>query len=91
MLIYTLGLLGETVSCTPMVEHFLSQNGYFVTYVGERIVSFSANCHVLDALFLDPEVDKYEALISSTAAFLCESWWTGVFPDKWVHLNFLIS
>ncbi|MCJ1344331.1 hypothetical protein MMC31_002534, partial [Peltigera leucophlebia] len=52
--ILTLYLLGRTTSLDAMIEHFRSKQGHFQTYLGERDVSFSANCNILKAILGDP-------------------------------------
>ena len=82
--ILTLFLLGRSTSLDPMIEHFRSKQGHFQTYLGERNVSFSANCNILKAILADPGLPKYESDISSITSYLCDSWWKGAVKDKWV-------
>ena len=87
--ILTLFLLRRAINLGAMIEHFRSKQGHFQTYLGERNVSFSANCNILKAILADPGLPKYESDISSITSYLCDSWWKGAVKDKWVsHHHF---
>lgn len=60
--ILTLHLLGRTTRLGAMIEHFRSKQGQFQTYLGERDVSFSANCNILKAMLADPRLPKYNRI-----------------------------
>ena len=80
--ILTLYLLGRTTSLDAMIEHFRLKQGHFQTYLGERDDSFSANCHILKAILVDPGLPKYESDVSRIMSYLCDSWWKGAVKDK---------
>ena len=80
--ILALSLLGRSVSPDQMIAEFETES-HFHTYKTERNASFSANCNVLDSLLHVHEPARYLSQIQKTASFLCDSWWAGIFKDKW--------
>ena len=79
-----MSLLGNHLDPGQMIRHFISKQEHFSTYPGERNVSFSANCNVLQALLHSRDVELHEKQILIATTFLCDSWWTGATRDKWV-------
>ena len=42
-------------------------------------------------LLYSSDPDIYRSHISSIAAFLCDSWWSGTVKDKWVSIKYSIK
>ena len=82
--IITMSLLGNHLDPDQMIGHFITKREHFSTYPGERNVSVSANCNVLQALPHSRNVELYRKEILIATTFLCDSWWTGATRDKWV-------
>ena len=66
------------------MKRFRTKDGHFCTYLGERDVSFSANCNILIAVLEAPDMFRYSTEINNILEYLCESWWRGAIRDKWV-------
>lgn len=87
MSIFLLRLLGRSASPDHLISHFSTKSGHFMTYLGERNSSFSANCNSLKALLHVPNVGQYGGQISSITTFLCDAWWDGTVKDKWASFR----
>jgi hypothetical protein len=82
--VHTLQLLGRNPDVRPIVDNFQAPT-VFVTYAGERTPSISTNCNVLKALLTASALQKCKESICITVDFICRSWFSGRFTDKWVR------
>ncbi|KAL8949003.1 MAG: hypothetical protein Q9222_004859 [Ikaeria aurantiellina] len=85
----TLSLLGHPKPPDQMLSHFKQNGGPYMTYVGERDPSFSANCNVLLAVLHTAEPGKYNKEIERVVVYLCDVWADGPVKDKWALMQLL--
>ncbi|KAF3067424.1 Copalyl diphosphate synthase [Daldinia childiae] len=76
--------LEKEVSPAAMIDGFETKT-HFRTYASERNSSFTANCNVLSALLVQPNLSHYSAQILKLVEFLCNYWWESdeYIKDKW--------
>ncbi|OTB18376.1 hypothetical protein K445DRAFT_309112 [Daldinia sp. EC12] len=79
----TLYYLGQTESVDGLIEAFESKDN-FITYLGERNPSFSANCNVLILLLLREDRAQHLAQIVKATRFLTNEVFRGSVNEKWV-------
>jgi hypothetical protein len=83
--VHTLQLLGRNPDVRPIFDNFQNPTE-FVTYAGERTPSITTNCNVLKALLTATAWLKCKESIRITVDFICRSWFSGRFTDKWVRM-----
>ena len=79
-------MLDKPKSPDSLLKRF-ERDHHFVTYVGERNPSLSANCNVLLSLLHASEPGQYTKQIQLTARYICDCWSTNQdhVRDKWVR------
>jgi hypothetical protein len=83
--ITSLLLLGRQAGPEAMLTKFFNKD-HFITYVGERNPSFSANCNILIALLHLADLNQYLAQVEMALKFLCKLYFAGGLSDKWVSI-----
>ncbi|KAA8646608.1 uncharacterized protein ATNIH1004_008041 [Aspergillus tanneri] len=78
----TLQILGEHVDLQPMFKRFEGSD-HFITFIGERNASLSANCNVLICILRHPDSHAYTGQVVKCARFLCTLYYRSQFKDKW--------
>jgi hypothetical protein len=81
--INTLQLLGRNPDVGPLINNFQSSS-VFMTYSGERTPSITTNCNALKVLPSASTSETYTKSIHVAVEFICRSWFSGRFSDKWV-------